>query len=128
MGLRQIAEADLGTILEDDVTGFGFAIIITDPAGNSGAGPLVGTPVDISQLIDPDTGQAVSGRLASCSIRMASLIASGLGIPKGITDSAAKPWTAEFDDINGNMRRYKVSQSNPDSALGVVILLLEAYE
>ena len=128
MGLRQIAEADLGTILEDDVTGFGFPIVITDPAGSSGTGPLIGTPVDISQLIDPDTGQAVSGRLASCSIRISSLTAAGLEVPKGIADSKAKPWTARFDDINGNSRLYKVSQSNPDSALGVVVLLLEAYE
>lgn len=128
MGLRQTAEADLGAILEDDVTGFGFPIIITDPAGNSGTGPLIGTPVDISQFIDPDTGQAVSGRQASCSIRISSLTAAGLGVPKGIADSASKPWTAQFDDINGNPHLYKVSQSNPDSAIGVVVLLLEAYE
>lgn len=128
MGLRQTAEADLGAILEDDVTGFGFPIIITDPAGNSGTGPLIGTPVDISQFIDPDTGQAVSGRQASCAIRISSLTAAGLGVPKGIADSASKPWTAQYDDINGNTRLYKVSQSNPDSALGVVVLLLEAYE
>ena len=128
MGLRTIAEQDLGVILEDSVTGFGWSIIVTDPSGNSGSGPLTGFSDDIAQIIDPDTGQAVSGRLASVALRISSLTLAGLGLPRGIADAGIKPWIVEFNDINGNPFKFKVSQSNPDRARGMVVLLLELYE
>lgn len=125
MSLRQLAEADLGVILEDGATGFGWPITITDPAGNTGT--LTGFSDDIAQIIDPDTGQAVSGRLASVALRISSLALEGLTLPKGIADAGSKPWVIEFDDINGNAYKFKVSQSNPDRALGLVTCLLELY-
>jgi len=128
MGLRQIAETDLGLILEDKDTGFGFDITITDPSGSTGTGPLTGFSDDISQIIDPDTGQAVSGRLASVAVRISLLTSVGLGLPRGIADAGSKPWLVQFDDINGNPFKFKVAQSNPDRAAGVVVLLLELYE
>jgi len=128
MGLRTIAEQDLGVILEDSDTGFGWPITVTDPSGNSGTGPLTGFSDDIAQIIDPDTGQAVSGRLASVAIRIALLNEIGLGLPRGIADSGSKPWIVEFDDINGNPYKFKVSQSNPDRAIGLVTCLLELYQ
>lgn len=126
MGLRQLAETDLGLILEDSSTGFGWPITVTDPAGV--IGELTGFSDDISQIIDPDTGQAVSGRLASVAIRISALTLKGLGLPKGIADAGSKPWVVQFDDINGSPYKFKVSQSNPDRALGLVTLLLELYE
>ena len=125
MGLRQIAESDLGLILEDTVTGFGYSITLTDPSGT--VRPLTGFSDDISQIIDPDTGQAVSGRLASAALRISSIISAGLTLPKGIADAGIKPWLVQFDDINGNPYTFKVAQSNPDRALGLVTLLLELY-
>ena len=125
MGLRQIAESDLGLILEDTVTGFGYSITLTDPSGT--VRPLTGFSDDISQIIDPDTGQAVSGRLASVALRISSIISAGLTLPKGIADAGIKPWLVQFDDINGNPYTFKVAQSNPDRALGLVTLLLELY-
>ncbi len=126
MSLRLIAEQDLGLILEDTTTGFGYPITITDPNGIVGA--LTGFSDDIAQVIDPDTGEAVSGRLASISVRIALLTANGLGLPQGIADAGIKPWIVEFDDINGNPHKFKVSQSNPDRAAGLVTCLLELYE
>jgi len=82
---------------------------------------------DIAQVIDPDTGQAVSGRLASVAIRIGALTAAGLSLPVGIVDAGSKPWVMEFNDINGNPFKFKVSQSNPDRALGLVACLLELY-
>jgi len=127
MGLRAIAEADLGAILEDSVAGFGFPITVTDPAGTAAA--LTGFSDDIAQIIDPDTGQAVSGRLASAVIRISSIVAAfpSSGLPEGIADASLKPWIVEFNDINGNPFKFKVAQSNPDRALGVISLLLELY-
>tara|TARA_R110000772_G_scaffold268728_1_gene398240 strand:+ start:8513 stop:8893 length:381 start_codon:yes stop_codon:yes gene_type:complete len=126
MSLRQLAEADLGAILEDGATGFGWPISVTDPDGNVGS--LTGFSDDIAQVIDPDTGQAVSGRLASVALRISSLAIAGLTLPRGIADTGSKPWVVEFNDINGNAFKFKVSQSNPDRALGLVTLLLELYE
>lgn len=125
MGLRDLAQSDLGAILEDKATGFGWDISVTDPSGNTQA--LVGFSDDIAQIIDPDTGTAVSGRLASVSIRISSLIAAGLSLPQGIADAGSKPWIIGFNDINGNPYTFKVSQSNPDRALGLVVCLLENY-
>ena len=126
MSLRETVEADLGVILEDGITGFGWPITVTDPSGT--VGNLTGFSNDISELIDPDTGQAVSGRLASVALRISSLTTAGLGLPEGIADSASKPWLIAFDDINGNAFTFKVQKSNPDRALGIVTCILELYE
>lgn len=123
MGAREIANADLKKILEDRDTGFGWDIIVTDPDGNTQA--LVGRSGDVAQMIDPDTGQAVSGRIASVSLAMASIT---LGLPVAITDSASKPWLMQFDDIEGVAHTFKVIQSNPDRTLGLVTCLLGEYD
>ena len=125
MGLRDQAERDLSFILEDGVRGFGWSINVTDPSGAFGT--LTGFSDDISQVIDPDTGEAVSGRLASITLRISSLTTAGLSLPVAIADSALKPWIIEFNDINGNPFKFKVSQSNPDRALGIVVCILELY-
>ena len=120
-----MAEADLGNILEDDLTGWGWAIELTNPSSKTET--LTGYSNDISQVVDPDTGVVVSGRSASISIRIQSLYDKGLEIPRGIVDSSSKPWIVKFDDINGVAYTFKVAESNPDRALGVVTCVLEAY-
>lgn len=125
MGLRQTAEADLGVILEDSATGFGWPITVTDPDGITA--PLAGFSNDISQVIDPDTGQIVSGRVATVALRTSSLIAGGLSVPENVSDVTRKPWIVVFDDINGNSYTFKVKYSDPDRALGLVICTLEFY-
>ena len=128
MGLRELAEQDLGVILEDSDTGGGWPITVTAPDGTVGL--LTGFSDDIAQVIDPDTGQAVSGRLASAALRISSIYTAfpGLGLPKSIADSGSKPWIVQFDDINGLSYTFKISQSNPDRALGMLVCLLEFYE
>jgi hypothetical protein len=117
MSLRLTAESDLAVILEDDVMGFGWPITLTDPAGN--AVSLTGFSDDIAQVIDPDTGQLVSGRLASAALRLSSIYTAfpSSGLPRGIADTGSKPWLVTFDDINGNSYNFKISKSNPDRAL-----------
>lgn len=126
MSLREQAAADLTAIVEDDTGGFGWPITVTDPAGTSAA--LVGLSSDIGTTIDPDTGQAVSGRRASIALRIASLVAAGLGIPTGIASAASKPWLVVFDDIDGTSYSYRVLESMPDRAIGVVTCLLDAWQ
>lgn len=126
MSLRLQAEQDLAFILEGDAQGFRWEITVTDPTGTASSG-LFGFSDDIAQVIDPDTGQAVSGRLASVAIRIAALTAQSLTLPEGIADASLKPWLVAFKDINDNDYTFKVTQSNPDRAIGLVTCLLEAY-
>jgi len=129
MGLRTTAERDLKSILENKVSGFGWDIELINPSGISSNdvidGGLVGFSNDISQVIDPDTGQMVSGRSASIAIRISTLI--DLGMPRGISDTNAKPWIVKVKDINSNEFTFKIQQSNPDRALGIVTCYLELY-
>lgn len=128
MSLRALAEQDLGVILEGDAYGFRWPITVTDPAGLTDD-TLYGFSDDISQVIDPDTGQLVSGRLASVALRTSTLLAAGFTeLPRGVADSSSKPWIVAFNDINGTAHAFKVRQSNPDRALGMVTCILEAYE
>lgn len=126
MNLRQQAEADLQFILEDNPTGFGWAITLTDPSGLSKN--LIGSSNDISQVVDPETGQVVSGRSASVTLRVASIFGEGFSsLPTGVADASSKPWIIGFKDINDNPHTFKVIQSNPDRTLGLVTCVLEAF-
>jgi hypothetical protein len=125
MGLRAQISADIKTILED-TDDFGWHITVTDPDGNTG--DVIGYSNDIAQMIDPDTGLAVTGRNASVAIHFESLSAVSLSLPEGVSDKTKKPWIMEFDDIVGDSYTFKVSESNPDRAAGLVVCLLECYE
>lgn len=122
-----MAESDLGLILEDEDTGFGWPISLTDPAGNTA--PLTGFSGDISEMIDPDTGMYVSGRQAFIVLRNSSIYAAlpGSGLPVHIANSQARPWVVTFDDINGLPYTFKVSDSMPDRTIGLTKCALEVY-
>lgn len=123
MGLRAKAAADNKAILNDD-KGFAWPITVTNPAEVSA--DLKGFSNDISDLIDPDTGQAVSGRQASVALHIADLTV--LGLPVGISAPSSKPWIMEFDDINGNPGVFKVKKSNPDNGIGMITCIVEVYK
>lgn len=125
MGLREQAAADLRTILADE-SGFGWPIWIYPPTGEGAR--LTGFSNDVAQMIDPQTGQAVSGRVASIALSIADLDAANLGLPRAIASKASKPWLVQFCDIGGKQHLFKVSEANPDRALGVVTCLLEPYK
>jgi len=132
VNLRELAEQDLGVILEDDINGFGWSINLTNPqeikTDDVIDGGLKGYSNDISQTIDPETGQVVSGRSASVSIRMSTLLLNGFTLPVGIANTTLKPWLVTFNDINGSSHTFKVAQSNPDRTLGIITLILEFYK
>jgi len=119
VSLRQQAELDLEQTLEDP-SDFGWPITVTNPAGASSTG-INGRSSDIGFLIDPDTGQAVTGRRATVTIRTKRLIDQGLGTPKNEPDVMVKPWLIEFDDIHGTgPHKFAVHRAFPDAALGVI--------
>lgn len=129
MNLRQLAEADLAVTLEDNSNGFGWPIKVTDPDGFVNSKPLYGMSNDIGLMIDPDTGTAISGRFATVTLRISSLISAGFStLPRNISDKNLKPWLMSFDDINGNNHVFKVKSSMPDRGLGILSVTLEAYK
>ena len=128
MPLRTHAADLMRTILNDDVCAFGWPLVLIDPQGFSSELPLMGRSQDIAQIIDPDTGQAVSGRMASAVLAIKDIVDAGYtGLPKNIADTAQKPWLVNFDDELGNTYYFKVAESNPDRTLGDVVMLLEGY-
>jgi hypothetical protein len=125
MGLRSDAEQDLAVILETSDCG-AVPIILVNPAEE--AEDFNGQSGDISQVIDPDTGQAVSGRLAHVSLRISTILSRGFEMPRGIARESQKPWLVIFTDFQGAAYRFKVQSSYPDRTLGIVTLLLELYD
>lgn len=88
---------------------------------------MTGLSTDVSLSIDPETGVPVSGRRASVVLALAHLTAAGLGMPVGVSDAASRPWVIVFDDVEGSTYTWKVVESNPDRAIGIVVCQLEAY-
>jgi len=123
MNLREIATNDLNVIMSID---FGWVITIIDPTDISAN--ITGYSNDISQVIDPDTGQIVSGRLATIAIPLRALANEGLSIPENKENSTEKPWRILFKDTDNNDYTFKVIGSNPDRALGIVTCELEIYD
>ena len=125
MGLRERAAKDTAAILSNKTQGRGHDIILVDPDGNTGT--LTGYSSDIGQLIDPDTGQAVSGRLVSIAVPLAGLADAGLsGVPQGVDDDA-DPWVVRFNDLDGVEWAFTVRSSAPDRELGIIVCWLEFY-
>lgn len=125
MGLRAQAAADAKAILEDSVSGFGWPLTLTSPAGV--ATLLTGFATDVSESVDPETGVIVSGRQASVTISLLSLGVAGVELPTGVVEKTRRPWRVTFADVTLAALTWKVVEVLPDRALGVVRLLLEAY-
>lgn len=124
MGLREQAVLDAQAILES-TSDFGVTLTITDPDGVSA--DVTGYSADIHLLMDPGTGQAVSGRRISAAVHMNTLVAAGLGLPVGVAEQAAKPWRVRFADARGAPQTFKVVSSEPDRVTGIVVLWLEIH-
>lgn len=120
MGLREQAALDGRAILED-LSGFGTALTLTSPEGVTSE--LVGTTADVALTIDPETGQAVTGRRTSVAVSTLSLPA----MPAAVADRTRRPWLVTFNDQHGVPATWKVVDVQPDRTLAVVVLILEAY-
>lgn len=123
MNLRNVATGDLNTILKID---FAVEILLTPPAGLTKT--VTGYANDIAQVIDPDTGQIISGRVMSIAVTLRSLSEQNLEIPRGEMDESSNPWLVQFMDPDLKEYLFKVLSSNPDRALGIVTCELEFFK
>lgn len=126
MSLRQLIEQDLSVIMEDPDLGMAWPVTVVDPDGT--AVDTEGLSQDISELIDPETGAAISGRTASVTLRLATLEYEGLQIPHGEMDETKKPWLVKFSAINGMQCTFKILRTKPDLTIGVVVCMLGHYK
>lgn len=124
MSLRLQAAADMLGIVES-TSDFGWSITVTSPAGVELA--MTGLSTDIGTTLDPETGLPVSGRRASVALAMASLTEGGLALPEGVYDKSSKPWLVRFADIGGTSMSFKVIQTHPDRAIGLITCIVERY-
>lgn len=125
MNLRTLASLDHAAILSDSESGFGWPVIVTNPAGVSAS--TVGFTSDVGEVVDPQTGLAVMGRRVTVQLLPGPIQVAGLGDIRAIADGSQKPWIVRFADAYGVARNYKVMAVYPDSVLGSYRCELEAY-
>lgn len=122
MNLRDQAERDLALTLED-TKGFGIDVDVTDPAGTTAT--LKGQTGDANLLQAIDINSDINNRTPHISLRISSVIAAGLELPRIEPDTDSNPFIVEFSDPNGIIRKYTVAEPKFDHTLGVVTVLLE---
>lgn len=105
--------------------GFSTDIVLIDPNGVEY--PLKSILTVIHNLIDPDTGQPVSGYLATASINRLDLNALGITLPEGVSDELQRPWTVRETNIDGVVVTYKITRAAPDEANGNILCDLGSY-
>lgn len=125
MSLRDIQESDLKILMEDSVCGFGYEVTLTRPQGDSIQ--IHGLNTDIENMINPATGEVISGRRVTMTFRNSTIFAAGWDLPIGITLSAFKPWLVTVNDINGLSGVFKICHTMPDRTVGIIVCALEAY-
>ncbi len=126
MSLIERLQKDSQRIMNSSRYGFGQAIILTEPSGI--AHTLKGIVSIIHNLIDPDTGQPVSGFLATVSLNVLDLQSMGIDIPEGEMSEYARPWTVQTANVSGVQVLAKVIRVAPDETNGNLLVDLGNYE
>jgi hypothetical protein len=113
-------------MIEDDVLGFAHECTLTNPAGTSKTFKVLTS--DIGALIDPDTGDMVSGRYAEVVFRLKTLADESFNIPRNIREKDSKPWVVTFNDVNGVPGTFKIIRSEPDKEAGMITCVITVYK
>ena len=126
MSLADEAAKDLRTILNDCTGGFSSFVTLVSPDGRKEG--VYGIVNDISQVIDPETGQLVNARLSTITIALADLYAINYDIPYGVADTRQKPWLVIVKSTCATKETtFKVTRSDPDRSLPQLTCMLEVY-
>ena len=126
MSLKRQAIADHQAICEN--TGdFAWPVFLVSPEKMKKE--VSGLTNDISDIIDPDTGTPISGRLISIHLSQQTIFSAGFKqLPYSIADESKKPWLVELKNpITDIVSVFKVKRSLPDTSLGGIKLILELY-
>ena len=121
MNFMQRVRRDAQRIMKKD----GQNVVLITPDGLKY--PLNSIVSVIHNLIDPDTGQPVSGFLATASINRLDLNALDIALPEGEASEFERPWLVRETNIDGIEVTYKITRSAPDEANGNILCDLGAY-
>lgn len=126
MSLLAEAALDLRSFLEDVDHGFGVRVSVVSP--DQVQATVTGYSADVGRSMDPETGLAVSGRMAHITVPTAQMLESFGEIPDGSPDSSQKPWLATVS-LPGHPEEqtFRIFRTEPDK-LGCIVCYLEAYE
>lgn len=125
MSLFDDAASDWQEILNDDI-GATVPCTVTNPSGVSQS--FLCRHMDISQQIDPETEEIISGRQVGVSIDLKDLAAVSFDGVCAIEDKKKKPWKVTVANILGTSGTYKVAMTSPDFILGNMLIYLETME
>lgn len=126
MSLIDRMQKDSQRIMNSSRYGFSIPIVLTSPSGDEYS--LMGIVSIIHNLVDPDTGQPVSGFLATVSINYRDLNDSGIDLPEGEMSSSARPWLVTATNVIGVEQTMKLVRSSPDETNGNILCDLGSYE
>ena len=122
MNFMQRVRRDAQRIMKKD----GQEITLITPDGLKY--PLHGIIAVTHQVFDPDTGQPVSGFLATVSLNRLELIDLGIEVPNGEMSEYERPWLVREINIDGVEITYKITRSAPDEANGNILCDLGCYD
>lgn len=125
MSLLQRIQKDSQRIMNSTRFGVSIDIVLLDPAQVEY--PLKSIVTVIHNLIDPDTGQPVSGYLATASINRLDLNELGITLPEGVSNELERPWTIRYTNIDNVVITNKITRSAPDEANGNILCDLGSY-
>ena len=126
MSLLNVAAKDARGIIESPRNA-SRDIKLIEPNGTEHS-LTVGTR-SISQSIDPDTGELVSGQFISITPSLLTLAERNISMPRNIQDHSENPWLVVMTNhITSLETTYKVIHSAPDFTLGLIVCDLGNYE
>ncbi|GHV90452.1 hypothetical protein AGMMS50268_09550 [Spirochaetia bacterium] len=110
MNVRELSEKYLEKTLENpNAAGSPYTLIDTENVQY----PVVGTVGDISMLIDPITGETISGRTITTTCMM-----------KRLPVQPKRGWRAELPDLAGSIQKLYVQEISPDHTTGIYYFVM----
>jgi len=123
MPLIDTAIADLANIIHDENSG-GKTCRIISPSGDYEDFMVMSN--DIHLVLDPITGNLISGRQSSIAVLISDLYTAGFASICNVPDDDQQPWIVKLTNSRGVENTFKVSSSNPDNGIGLNTLFLES--
>lgn len=122
MSLFDDAAIELREIINDDL---GATVVCTITSPDDVFYSFNCCMSDISQTLDVNTRERISGRRIEISVSMLDLAEVGFESIRGVEKKTEKPWRVEFNNVISKEGTYKIVETAPDSSLGIVVIHME---
>ncbi len=125
MSLLDRVRKDSTRIMNSERYGTGTDIVLID--SDDVEYPMKSIVAVIHNLVDPDTGQPVSGYLATASVNRYNLPVNKRTELEGVSDELQRPWTIRYTNIDNVEIINKITRAAPDEANGNILCDLGSY-